>query len=216
MPLRRGTAQKILSESEFKLVNESFTPAVNALGEKALGQRIERSRKLCDKYQVMVERQQAKIDAGASKGAKREAQAAAKAQLKDTVYKHRMLSETLARFEKTSSGGTTSSAKKNATAVSKTSAKKAVKSPAGKAAKSARSGSGTVPTKPVSKRSAGAAKRAGKKSNETLGQGKAVKKVATKKPTAKRAAPVKAVPKKASPARAGKVSKAQQASAAKS
>ncbi|WP_151639074.1 hypothetical protein [Noviherbaspirillum aerium] len=210
MPLRRGTAQKILSEPEFKLVDESFTPAVSALSEKALSQRIERSRKLRDKYQALAERQQAKIGTATSKGGKAGGQAAAKSQLKDTLYKHRMLSETLARFEKTSNANAKGSADMGkVAAVKKTSTKKAVKAPAGKAAKSTRSGVRAASTKPVTKPSAGVTNRAAKKSKETLSQGTAAKKVATKKPAAKKAAPVKAVPKKAPRTRANKSSTAQ-------
>lgn len=198
MPLRRGTAQKILSEPEFKLVDESFTPTVSALSEKALGQRIERSRKLRDKYQALAERQQAKMGTATSKGGKAGGLAAAKSQLKDTLYKHRMLSEALARFEKTANANAKGSADKGkATAVKKASTKKAVKAPAGKAAKSTRSGVRAASTKPVTKPSAGVTNRAAKKSKETLSQGTAAKKVATKKSAAKKAAPVKAVPKKA-------------------
>jgi hypothetical protein len=214
MPLRRGTAQKILSEPEFKLVDESFTPAVSALSEKALSQRIERARKLRDKYQSMAERQQAKMDTASSKGGKAGVLAAAKSQLKDTLYKHRMLSESLARFEKTSSANAKGSADKGyATAVKKASTKNAVKAPAGKAAKSTRSGSGTASTKPVTKPAASVVKGAGKKSKGTVSQGMAAKKVATKKSAAKKAAPVKAVPKKASPARASKPKTAQRRNA---
>lgn len=214
MPLRRGTAQKILSEPEFKLVDESFTPAVSALSEKALSQRIERSRKLRDKYQALAERQQAKIGTATSKGGKAGGQAAAKSQLKDTLYKHRMLSETLARFEKTSNANAKGSADMGkVAAVKKTSTKKAVKAPAGKAAKSTRSGVRAASTKPVTKPSAGVTNRAAKKSRETLSQGTAAKKVATKKSAAKKAAPVKAVPKKASRTRAYKSSTAQRRNA---
>lgn len=214
MPLRRGTAQKILSEPEFKLVNESFTPTVSALSEKALGQRIERSRKLRDKYQALAERQQAKMGTVTSKGGKAGVQAAAKSQLKDTLYKHRMLSETLARFEKTSNANAKGSADKGkATAVKKVSTKNAVKAPAGKAAKSTRSGARVASTKPVTKPSASVTGRAGKKSKETLSQGTAAKKVATKKSAAKKAAPVKAVPKKAPRTRANKSSTAQRRNA---
>ncbi|WP_194726324.1 hypothetical protein [Noviherbaspirillum malthae] len=214
MPLRRGTAQKILSEPEFKLVDESFTPAVNALSEKALGQRIERSRKLRDKYQALAERQQAKIGTATSKGGKAGGQAAAKSQLKDTLYKHRMLSETLARFEKTSNANAKGSVDKvKVAAVKKTSTKKAVKAPAGKAVKSTRSGVRAASTKPVTKSSASTANRPGKKSNATLSQGTAAKKVATKKSAAKKAAPVKAVPKKAPRTRANKSSTAQRRNA---
>jgi hypothetical protein len=187
MPLRRGTAQKILSEPEFKLVDESFTPAVSALSEKALSQRIERSRKLRDKYQALAERQQAKMGTATSKGGKAGGQAAAKSQLKDTLYKHRMLSETLARFEKTSNANAKGSADMGkVAAVKKTSTKKAVKAPAGKAAKSTRSGVRAASTKPVTKPSASTANRPAKKSKETLSQGTAAKKVATKKSAAKK------------------------------
>lgn len=96
MPIQRTTAMRLVSESEFKLVNESYPPLVSALSDKALMQRMERVRKARDKYHAAVERQQGKVQTGAGRGP---AQPAA---LKDAMSREKIFEETLARFERQS------------------------------------------------------------------------------------------------------------------
>ncbi|WP_194726146.1 hypothetical protein [Noviherbaspirillum malthae] len=96
MPIQRPTAMRLVSESEFKLVNESYPPLVGTLSDKALMQRMERVRKARDKYHAVVERQQGKTQAGAGRGS---AQPAA---LKDAMSRQKIFEETLARFERQS------------------------------------------------------------------------------------------------------------------
>jgi len=94
MPIPRTTAQRLLSETEFRLINESFPPLVTTLSDKGLLQRMERVRKARDKYHSMVERQQGKSASGTQRGA------APSADLKEVITKEKILDETLARFER--------------------------------------------------------------------------------------------------------------------
>lgn len=93
MPIQRSTAKKLVSETEFKLINESFPPLVSELSDKALLQRMERARKAKDRYHGMVERQRTKSASGTRRSA-------APTNLKDVESKERIFEETLARFER--------------------------------------------------------------------------------------------------------------------
>lgn len=94
MPIPRTTAQRLLSDTEFQLINESFPPMVSTLTDKGLVQRMERARKARDKYHSQVERQQGKAAAGTQRGA------APSTDLKDVISKEKIFEETLARFER--------------------------------------------------------------------------------------------------------------------
>ncbi|HEY0844239.1 MAG TPA: hypothetical protein VGE12_02665 [Noviherbaspirillum sp.] len=94
MAIPRTTAQKLVSESEFKLVNESFPPLVSSLSDKGLLQRMERARKARDKYHDQVERQQSKAASGNQRGT------APSTNLKEVISKEKLFEETLARFER--------------------------------------------------------------------------------------------------------------------
>lgn len=93
MPIQRSTAKKLVSETEFKLINESFPPLVSELSDKALLQRMDRARKAKDRYHSMVERQRTKSASGTRRGA-------APTNLKEVESKERIFEETLARFER--------------------------------------------------------------------------------------------------------------------
>jgi len=90
MPIPRTTAKKLVSETEFRLINDSFPPTVSSLSDKGLLQRLERARKARDRYHAQVERQQGKAGAGM----------AASAGLKEAISKEKLFEETLARFER--------------------------------------------------------------------------------------------------------------------
>lgn len=94
MPIQRSTAKKLVSETEFKLINESFPPLVSELSDKALLQRMERARKAKDRYHSMVERQRTRSASGSRRGA------ASPTNLKEVESKERIFEETLARFER--------------------------------------------------------------------------------------------------------------------
>ena len=102
-PIQRSTAKKLVSESEFKLINESFPPLVGALSDKALLQRMERARKARDRYHTMVERQRSKAPAGTQR-------TATPANQKDVQSKETIFEETLARFERQTQKGLTQNA----------------------------------------------------------------------------------------------------------
>ncbi|GAB3552732.1 hypothetical protein GCM10027343_38640 [Noviherbaspirillum agri] len=107
MPIPRTTAQRLLSETEFRLINESFPPTVSTLSDKGLLQRMERVRKARDKYHSMVERQQGKSASGTQRSA------APSANLKEVISKEKIFDETLARFERQTAkagGGTSTKA----------------------------------------------------------------------------------------------------------
>lgn len=94
MPIQRSTAKKLVSETEFKLINESFPPLVGELSDKALLQRMERARKAKDRYHSMVERQRTRSASGTRRAA------ASPTSLKEVESKERIFEETLARFER--------------------------------------------------------------------------------------------------------------------
>lgn len=94
MPIPRTTAQKLVSEVEYKLINESFPPLVSNLSDKALLQRVERARKARDRYHTAVERQRSKAESGSQRGG------ATSANLKEVMSKEKIFEETLARFER--------------------------------------------------------------------------------------------------------------------
>jgi len=99
MPIPRTTAKKLVSETEFKLINESFPPLVSSLSDKGLLQRLERTRKARDRYHEQVERQQSKASSGTQRGA------TSPAGLKEAISKEKLFEETLARFERQTAKG---------------------------------------------------------------------------------------------------------------
>lgn len=159
MPIPRTTAQRLLSDAEFKLINESFPPLVSALSDKGLLQRMERARKARDKYHGQVERQQSKTASGTQRSA------VPLVPLKDAISKEKIFEETLARFERQTAraggsagmkagadtparsmiGKKTASAKAGSQATSKASVKTAKKAAAKSGAKAAapKAGKGT-------------------------------------------------------------------------
>lgn len=159
MPIPRTTAQRLVSESEFKLINESFPPLVSTLSDKGLLHRMERARKARDKYHEQVERQQKRAESGPQRGP------VPTTSLKDVISKEKLFEETLARFERQTSragasggmridaerparsvmGKKTASSKGGAQGTSKSSAKMANKSAAesGTKTNSPKTGKGT-------------------------------------------------------------------------
>lgn len=168
MPIPRTTAKKLVSDAEFKLINESFPPLVGTLSDKGLLQRMERARKARDRYHGQVERQQSKEASGSQRGATQSTN------LKEAISKEKLFEETLARFERqtakvgNSAGmriGTTAtarsmtgkksgSAKSGAQATSKASVKMAKKAAAksGNKAVAAKPGKGTGGTRTATPR----------------------------------------------------------------
>lgn len=108
MPIQRTTAMRLVSESEFKLVNESYPPQVGALSDKALVQRMERARKALDKYHAAAERQRSKAASGAGRSS------AQSADLKDAISREKVFEEALARFERQSAKAAPASASASA------------------------------------------------------------------------------------------------------
>ncbi|WP_292936107.1 hypothetical protein [Noviherbaspirillum sp.] len=96
MPIQRSTAKRLVSDTEFKLINESFPPLVGELSDKALLQRKERARKARDRYHTMLERQRSKASSTTQRGT------APSANLKEAMSKEKIFEETLARFERRS------------------------------------------------------------------------------------------------------------------
>ena len=94
MTTPRTTAKKLVSETEFNLINDSFPPQITSLSDKGLMQRLERARKARDKYHSQVERQQSKAGEGSGGGS------ASSASLKEAISKEKIFEETLARFER--------------------------------------------------------------------------------------------------------------------
>lgn len=94
MAIPRTTARKLVSDAEFRLINESFPPLVTTLSDKGLLQRMERARKALDRYHGQVERQQSKTASGTQRGA------TSSAGLKEAISKEKLFEEALARFER--------------------------------------------------------------------------------------------------------------------
>jgi len=149
MPIPRTTAKRLLSETEFRLINDSFPPQIGTLSDKGLLQRVERTRKARDRYHELVERQQNKSASGARRST------GSPADLKEVISKEKIFEETLARFERQSSkagsagmkaaantparsmeGKKASGTKSGSQGVSKASVKTANKAAAGKTAAS--------------------------------------------------------------------------------
>lgn len=95
MPVSRNAAKPLCTKDEFALAEESFAPAVNALSSKELRNRIQRARRLRDKYRGLAEKQAREI-LGRSKSTRSRTATNNRA----TVMKQRFFAETLARFEK--------------------------------------------------------------------------------------------------------------------
>lgn len=95
MTIPRSTAKKLCTETEYRLVNESFAPLVSQLNEKGLAQRIQRARIARDKYRSLAQRQtreaRGRLDPRGARGA---------AGNKNTVTKQQLFDEALARYEK--------------------------------------------------------------------------------------------------------------------
>lgn len=99
MPITRAQARQLTTDTEQKLVDESFHPQVRELTEAELRRRIDRTRRLRDKYQDLGRRQHKSTKRGqAAAGRPRET-----ANLR-TDRKVTLLTQTLERFEKRLSG----------------------------------------------------------------------------------------------------------------
>lgn len=95
MTIPRTTAKKLSTEVEFRLVDESFAPAIGDLSEKGLAARIVRARRARDKYRSLSERQNREARARVAPRSTR-----ASASNQNTLKKQQMFDETLARYEK--------------------------------------------------------------------------------------------------------------------
>lgn len=95
MTIPRTTAKKLSTDVEFRLVDESFAPAIGELSEKGLAARIVRARRARDKYRTLSERQNRESRARVAPRSTR-----ASASNQNTLKKQQMFDETLARYEK--------------------------------------------------------------------------------------------------------------------
>lgn len=94
MTISRREAKPLCTAAEFALANESYPPAVGNLNEKELRQRINRARKLRDKYADLASKQAREIR-GKAAPTRQKAPTGNAA----TVTKRDFFAETLDRFE---------------------------------------------------------------------------------------------------------------------
>jgi hypothetical protein len=92
MPVTRNQAREICTKPELELVEASFPPAVNALTPSRLRSKVDRSRKLQDKYTDMSRSQNRR-----TKTRSPEQKGGANTR---TARKSRLFAETRQRFEK--------------------------------------------------------------------------------------------------------------------
>jgi hypothetical protein len=97
MPVSRAQARAICTKPELELVEASFPPAVNALTPARLQSKIQRARKLQDKYRDLGRTQNRQVKGGAKGGARRATGRDANVR---TERKARLFEETRQRFEK--------------------------------------------------------------------------------------------------------------------
>lgn len=232
MTIPRSTAKKLCTDTEYRLINESFAPQAGQLTEKGLAQRIKRARTARDKYRSLAQRQtreaRGRIEPRGSRAA---------AGNKNTVIKQQLFDETLARYEKLASRSSAATKTTKATSGKGTAATKrstasgragAVKSAAKstkatKATKSAKAATSATAKKAVKKTTASKTAASKSATKTTKAAGKAVK--ATKqaaKPasaaggkSASQTVAKKATTKAASKPAAGKTAKTSESSAAK-
>ncbi|MFN4281387.1 MAG: hypothetical protein ACK4NA_01965 [Alphaproteobacteria bacterium] len=95
MSTPRSTARKLATDAEYRLVEESFAPSVADLDAKALRNRIERARRLRDKYRKQAQGRSREIRGKADQRRKAPARSNVL-----SVAKHKLFEETLGRFEK--------------------------------------------------------------------------------------------------------------------
>lgn len=206
MAIPRSTAKKLSTDTEYRLVNESFAPHVSQLTEKGLAQRIQRARTARDKYRSLAQRQtreaRGRIDPRGTRAA---------AGNKNTVVKQQLFDETLARYEKQSQAAGKKSATARNTAAAGKKAASSVKKTAGKAAKAAKKVTG----KASGKTSAAAGASAVKKSARKTAAGAAAKS-SKASGTAKKSAPKSPAAKPAATKSATTKSAARKPSATKS
>lgn len=198
MTIPRSTAKKLCTDTEYRLVNESFSPDVGALTEKGLAQRIRRARTARDKYRSLAQRQTREARGRISpRGAR------AAAGNKNTVAKQQLFDETLARYEKqaqrasktqAATRSTAAAGKKAASSVKKAGANaakkatKATKATKKVSAKAGKKSSAASPAKPAG--TAGKAKKTASKSaaSKSVSAKSAARKSATTKSTASKSA----------------------------
>lgn len=134
MTIPRTTAKKLSTDVEFRLVDESFAPAIGELSAKGLAARIARARTARDKYRTLSERQNREARGRAAPRSTRPS-----ASNLNTIKKQQMFDETLARYEKraaqlgsaaSESGTPAAKAGGSSAARSGTTARKASTSPA--------------------------------------------------------------------------------------
>jgi hypothetical protein len=201
MPYTRTQANSLLNKAEMTLFDESRANAIRKLDGKALGSRVERTRKLRDKARDQLQRQ--RLASRSRTGSKRGTSGDANRRSKD---KAELLADILKRFEAQSRAAgkqarADAATRKPATRAGgkKTAARKAAarKAAPGRAAATKTAAKKTTAKKTAFKKAA-VKKSAAKKT--------AVNKTAAKKTAAKKTAAKKASPRKTAPAtsRAGK------------
>jgi len=94
MAISRATAKPLCTAAEFALANESYPPAIGALDARSLRTRINRARKLRDKYSDLAAKQAREI-----KGKAAPTRRKAPTGNQGTVTKQAFFAETLERFE---------------------------------------------------------------------------------------------------------------------
>jgi hypothetical protein len=91
MTITREQAKELCTADEFKLVESSFPPQIGSLTAARLRQKVERSRKLQDKYRDLSRRQNRTTKAGDTDRTR--------ARNERTARKSQLFSEALERFE---------------------------------------------------------------------------------------------------------------------
>lgn len=179
MAYTRTQARNLLTATELTLFDAGRTADVKALTATQLKSKVERTRKLRDKYRDLFKRQRlAARDRTGSKGG-RSGVANARSKEKGVLF-----NELLGRFQAR-------------LAVVEAAAKKAAK-PAAKKAKVAKKASKTTKAKVATKATKKGAKKDAKKGAKKAGKSIGAKKAASKKPATKKAPAKKASVKKAS------------------
>jgi hypothetical protein len=92
MPVTRAQAKEICTKPEYEMVESSFRPAITSLTPARLRSKVERSRKLQDKYRELAQKQnrESKEQQGHARGTANQR----------TEQKARLFAETRERFEK--------------------------------------------------------------------------------------------------------------------
>ncbi len=95
MPVTRKTARELCTETEFRLVNASFSPEVKELSKAELKKHIQRTRNVRDKFKDLGRRQHLE-----AKGSRKPSGRKPASGNQGTLKKAQLFEETLARFEK--------------------------------------------------------------------------------------------------------------------